>query len=59
LPRITGGALEEEPDHFVATAAICDELVHLINQPRNAATFSVDLRPYWQWRPRAAARRQS
>ncbi len=56
LPRITEGAPEEDPDHFVATEAICDELVHLINQPRNAWSFAVDLRSYWQWRPRVARR---
>ena len=50
--------VKEEPDHFVSTEAICNELVHLINQPRNAWTFTVDLRSYWQWRPRVAARRQ-
>jgi NAD(P)-dependent dehydrogenase (short-subunit alcohol dehydrogenase family) len=59
LPRITEGTPEEEPDHFVSTEALCDELVHLINQPRNAWTFSVDLRSYWQWRPRVATRKKS
>lgn len=59
LPRITEGAPEEEPDHFVSTEAICNELVHIINQPRNAWTFSVDLRSYWQWRPRVAARKKA
>jgi len=38
--------------------AICNELVHVINQPRNAWTFSLDLRSYWQWRPRVAAARK-
>src|SRR6201987_2344839 len=59
LPRITEGAPEEEPDHFVSTEAICDELVHLINQPRNAWTFGLDLRSYWQWRARGAGPRQA
>jgi NAD(P)-dependent dehydrogenase (short-subunit alcohol dehydrogenase family) len=59
LARITEGAPEEEPDHFVSTEALCNELVHLINQPRDAWTFSVDLRSYWQWRPRVAARKKS
>ena len=27
------------PSHFVSPEAICDEIVHLINQPRNAWTF--------------------
>jgi len=59
LPRITEGAPEEDPDHFVATASICGEIVHLINQPRNAWTFAVDLRSYWQWRPRVAAKKKA
>jgi len=59
LARITEGAPEEDPDHFVSTEAICNELVHLINQPRNAWTFAVDLRSFWQWRPRLAARKQA
>jgi NAD(P)-dependent dehydrogenase (short-subunit alcohol dehydrogenase family) len=59
LPRVTEGAPEEEPDHFVSTEAICNEIVHLINQPRNAWTFSIDLRSYWQWRPRVAAKKKS
>jgi NAD(P)-dependent dehydrogenase (short-subunit alcohol dehydrogenase family) len=59
LSRITEGAGDEDPDHFVSTEAICNELVHLINQPRNAWTFALDLRSYWQWRPRVAARKRS
>ena len=59
LPRITEGAPEEDPDHFVATASICGEIVHLINQPRDAWTFAVDLRSYWQWRPRVAAKKKA
>ena len=58
LPRVTAGMPEEEPDHFVSTEAICGEIVHLINQPRNAWTFAVDLRSYWQWRPRVAAKKK-
>lgn len=57
LPRVTEAAADENPDHFVATEAICNEIVHLIDQPRNAWTFSLDLRSFWQWRPRVAARR--
>jgi NAD(P)-dependent dehydrogenase (short-subunit alcohol dehydrogenase family) len=59
LPRVTEAAHDEEPDHFVSTEAICNELVHLINQPRNAWTFSVDLRSYWQWRPRVSAKKKA
>ena len=58
LPRITEGAPEEDPDHFVSTDAICGEIVHMINQPRNAWTFAADLRSYWQWRPRVAAKKK-
>jgi NAD(P)-dependent dehydrogenase (short-subunit alcohol dehydrogenase family) len=58
LPRITEGAPHEDPDHFVATDAICGEIVHLINQPRNAWTFALDMRSYWQWRPRVAAKKK-
>ena len=57
LPRVTEAAGDADPDHFVSTEAICSELVHLINQPRNAWTFAVDLRSYWQWRPRIAAKK--
>jgi NAD(P)-dependent dehydrogenase (short-subunit alcohol dehydrogenase family) len=59
LPRITEGAPEEDPDHFVSTQSICNEIVHLVNQPRDAWTFAVDLRSYWQWRPRVAARKKA
>jgi NAD(P)-dependent dehydrogenase (short-subunit alcohol dehydrogenase family) len=58
LPRITEGAPEEDPDHFVAPASICSEIVHLINQPRDSWTFTVDLRSFWQWRPRVAAKKK-
>src|SRR5579883_334141 len=59
LERVTDAAGDADPDHFVATQSICDELMHLINQPRNAWTFSVDLRSYWQWRPRVAAKKKA
>jgi NAD(P)-dependent dehydrogenase (short-subunit alcohol dehydrogenase family) len=59
LPRVTEGMPEEEPDHFVSTDAICNEIVHLINQPRNAWTFALDLRSYWQWRPRVVAKKKT
>ncbi|MGH8012682.1 MAG: SDR family NAD(P)-dependent oxidoreductase [Candidatus Binataceae bacterium] len=59
LPRVTEAAADEEPDHFVSTEAICNELVHLVNQPRNAWTFAVDLRSYWQWRPRVAVKKRA
>jgi NAD(P)-dependent dehydrogenase (short-subunit alcohol dehydrogenase family) len=59
LERVTEASADADPDHFVATESICNELVHLINQPRNAWTFAVDLRSYWQWRPRVAAKKKS
>ncbi len=59
LPRVTEAAHDEDPDHFVSTDAICGEIVHLINQPRNAWTFAVDLRSFWQWRPRVAAKKKT
>lgn len=59
LERVTDAAADADPDHFVATESICNELIHLINQPRNAWTFSVDLRSYWQWRPRVAAKKKA
>ena len=58
-PKVVEGMPEEEPDHFVSTDAICGEIVHMINQPRNAWTFGVDLRSYWQWRPRVAAKKKA
>src|SRR5271170_6683165 len=59
LPRVTDAAHDEDPDHFVSTEAICSEIVHVINQPRNAWTFGIDLRSYWQWRPRVAAKKKA
>jgi hypothetical protein len=58
LPRVTDAAHGEDPDHFVSTDAICSEIVHVINQPRNAWTFAVDLRSFHQWRPRVAAKKK-
>ena len=58
LPRVTDAAHDEEPDHFVSTDSICGEIVHVINQPRNAWTFAVDLRSFYQWRPRVAAKKK-
>jgi len=59
LPRVTDAAHDEDPDHFVSTDAICGEIVHVINQPRNAWTFAVDLRSFYQWRPRVAAKKKT
>jgi NAD(P)-dependent dehydrogenase (short-subunit alcohol dehydrogenase family) len=51
-------APEADPSHFVPPSAICDEIVHLINQPRGAWTFSIDMRSFVQWRPRVAAKKK-
>ena len=59
LPRVTDAAHGEDPDHFVSTDSICGEIVHVINQPRNAWTFAVDLRSFYQWRPRVAAKKKA
>jgi NAD(P)-dependent dehydrogenase (short-subunit alcohol dehydrogenase family) len=59
LQRVTDASQDEDPDHFVSTGAICDEIVHVIRQPRNAWTFTIDLRSYWQWRPRVAAKKKA
>ena len=48
---------EVDPSHFVPPSAICDEIVHLINQPKGAWTFQADLRAFVQWRPRVAAKK--
>lgn len=46
-----------DPSYLVPPEAVCEEIVRLINQPRGAWSFAVDLRSYAQWRPRAAAKR--
>jgi NAD(P)-dependent dehydrogenase (short-subunit alcohol dehydrogenase family) len=58
-PRVREALPDTDPSHFVSPQAICDEIVHLINQPPNAWSFAVDLRSFAQWRPRAAARKSS
>jgi NAD(P)-dependent dehydrogenase (short-subunit alcohol dehydrogenase family) len=57
-PRVRESMPGEDPSHFVSPARICEEIVHLINQPRDAWTFSVDLRSFVQWRPRVAAKKK-
>ena len=44
--------------HFVAPEAICNEIVHLIDQPKSSWTFQVDLRSFVQWRPRVAPKKK-
>jgi NAD(P)-dependent dehydrogenase (short-subunit alcohol dehydrogenase family) len=58
-PRVREAAAGADPDAFVSPEIIAEEIVRLINQPRNAWSFAVDLRSYLQWRPRTAARRPS
>ncbi len=58
-PRVREAMPNADPSHFVSPARICDEIVHLIDQPKNSWSFSVDLRSFAQWRPRVAAKKQS
>jgi NAD(P)-dependent dehydrogenase (short-subunit alcohol dehydrogenase family) len=57
--RVREAMPDTDPSHFVAPEAICNEIVHLINQPKSSWTFGVDLRSYVQWRPRVAAKKKS
>jgi len=57
-PRVRESMPGEDPSHFVSPMRICEEIVHLINQPRDAWTFSVDLRSFVQWRPRVAPKKK-
>ena len=57
--RVREAMPNSEPSHFVAPESICNEIVHLINQPRNAWSFTVDLRSFVQWRPRVAAKKKA
>jgi hypothetical protein len=58
-PRVREAAPDADPSHFVPPSAICNEIVHLINQPRGAWTFSIDVRSFVQWRPRVAAKKKA
>ncbi|HKN00596.1 MAG TPA: SDR family NAD(P)-dependent oxidoreductase [Candidatus Binataceae bacterium] len=58
-PRVREAMPDEDPSHFVSPEAICNEIVHLINQPKSSWTFAVDLRSYVQWRPRVAAKKKA
>jgi NAD(P)-dependent dehydrogenase (short-subunit alcohol dehydrogenase family) len=57
-PRIREAMPNTDPSHFVAPEAICNEIVHLINQPKSSWTFQVDLRSFVQWRPRVAPKKK-
>ena len=56
--RVRESMPDTDPSHFVPPAAICDEIVHLINQSPSAWTFQVDLRAFVQWRPRVAPKKK-
>jgi NAD(P)-dependent dehydrogenase (short-subunit alcohol dehydrogenase family) len=58
LERVREAAPDADPAQFVSTDAICNEIVHLVNQPKSSWSFAVDLRSYWQWRPRVAPKRE-
>jgi NAD(P)-dependent dehydrogenase (short-subunit alcohol dehydrogenase family) len=53
-PRVRESMPDVDPSHFVPPDQIAEEIVRLINQPRSAWSYSVDLRSYAQWRPRVA-----
>ena len=53
-PRVRESMPDVDPSYFVPPDQIADEIVRLINQPRSAWSFTVDLRSYAQWRPRVA-----
>ena len=58
-PRVREAMPNTDPSHFVAPEAICNEIVHLINQPKSSWTFQVDLRSFVQWRPRVAPKKKA
>jgi NAD(P)-dependent dehydrogenase (short-subunit alcohol dehydrogenase family) len=53
-PRVRESMPDVDPSHFVPPDQIAEEIVRLINQPRSAWSYAVDLRSYAQWRPRVA-----
>ena len=57
-PRVREAMPNTDPSHFIAPEAICNEIVHLINQPKSSWTFQVDLRSFVQWRPRVAPKKK-
>jgi NAD(P)-dependent dehydrogenase (short-subunit alcohol dehydrogenase family) len=57
-PRVREAAPDIDPSHYVPPSAICDEIVHLVNQSKSAWTFQVDMRSFVQWRPRVAAKKK-
>ena len=57
-PRVRESMPDVDPSQFVPPSAICDEIVHLIDQPKSAWTFQVDMRSFAQWRPRVAPKKK-
>jgi len=57
-PRVREAMPNADPSHFVAPEAICNEIVHLINQSKSSWTFQIDLRSFVQWRPRVAPKKK-
>ncbi len=57
--RVRESMPEVDPAQFVPPAAICDEIVHLIDQSKSAWTFQVDMRSFAQWRPRVAPKKKA
>src|SRR5216683_1359031 len=55
--RIREAMPDTDPINFVSPESICNEIVRLINQPRNGWSFYVDLRAFSQWRPRVAKKK--
>lgn len=58
-PRVREAMPDTDPSWFVSPQRICDEIVHLINQPNSSWTFQADLRSYSQWRPRVAPKKKA
>ena len=43
----TREAFPDKPDdYFIAPAHIADEVLHVVEQPRSAWSFNVEIRPY-------------
>ncbi len=58
-PRVREAMPDVDPSWFVSPERICEEIVHLVNQPKSSWTFQLDLRSYSQWRPRVAAKKKA
>jgi NAD(P)-dependent dehydrogenase (short-subunit alcohol dehydrogenase family) len=55
--RVREAAPGVDPSHFVSPTRITEEIVRLIEQPRDAWTFIADLRSFAQWRPRSTLKK--